>query len=329
MIKPTLEERFLGCLIGTAVGDALGAPFEHQELPKELTPKHILKEFIRIPGFPKGQYTDDTQLTIATAESIITKRKIDGQDIAQKFTKLWKNHQILGQGIACDEAIHRMIHHHVPWSEAGAPEGEAGNGAAMRISPIGLWNHDQTGNLPADTYTASIITHKDKKSIAGALAIATAISYLTNNSELDTDRLLDQVSRNVFSLHQGFAQEIHQIKTLLSQPEEQAIEQIIQKAQFGPHKGSWCGRITPYVIPTVLLSLHNLLRYPDNYAQAVAKSILAGGDTDTTAAITGALSGTHNGIKAIPQHLAQAVLNSKYIHELGKQLLQAKTQKNS
>lgn len=97
-----------------------------------------------------------------------------------------------------------------------------------------------------------------------------------------------------------------------------------ENASIGRHKGTWCGRITPYVVPTVLLALHNFLRYPDDFGDAVATSVLTGGDTDTTGAITGALSGARNGIGGIPKHLAEGVLNSEHIHNLGKRLFQAK-----
>lgn len=324
MTKPTLEEKFIGCLVGTAIGDALGAPFEGKLLPPGLTAEHILEDFTLIPGFPYGQYTDDTQLTIATAESIISKNNVDGADIAQRFTKLWKNRTILGAGLACTQAAYKMIYQGVHWSQAGAPEGQAGNGAAMRISPVALWNHKQPEKLLEDVYTASIITHKDKKSIAGALAIATAINHLLTKPKIETDELLTTISENTATSNQEFARDIRGIKDLLSLKEDEAIEIIVEKAQQGIHKGSWCGRITPYVVPTVLLALHNFLRHPTDYGKAVTASILTGGDTDTTAAITGALSGTHNGTQVIPKHLRQGAHNSKYIHQLAKDLYQAK-----
>lgn len=327
MTNQTLEEKFIGCLVGTAVGDALGAPFEGEILPAGLTAVHILEDFTLIPGFPYGQYTDDTQLTIATAESIIDKRAVDGADIAQRFTKLWKNRTILGPGLACTQAAYKMIYQGVHWSQAGAPEGQAGNGAAMRISPVALWNINQPRKLLEDVYTASIITHKDKTSIAGAIAIATAIKHLATKPRMRTDEFLTTICENTATINQEFARDIRGIKDLLSLEENKAIEKIVEKAQQGVHKGSWCGRITPYVVPTVLLALHSFLRHPLDFGKAVTTSILTGGDTDTTAAITGALSGTYNGIQTIPKHLAQGVLNSKYIHQLGRDLYRIKIEK--
>jgi ADP-ribosylglycohydrolase len=322
--NPSLEERFIGCLVGTAVGDALGAPLEHEVLPAGLTVEHILEDFILIPGFPYGQYTDDTQLTMTVAESIVSERGVDGADIAQRFMRLFIRREILGAGLACSQAMLNMTYRNVPWSEAGAPEGRAGNGAAMRVGPVGLWDHDHPEKLQADVNTASIITHKDKRSIGGALAIATGVAYLAKHSKLDSVELLSAIGEAVSPVEPSLARDIEKIEAWLDESEEDAIREILQKAQFGRHKGTWCGGITPYVVPTVLLALHNFLRYPDDYGCAVTKSILVGGDTDTTAAITGALSGTYNGIPGIPKHLAEGVLNSEYIHRHGKDLFQAK-----
>ena len=71
MSRVDLRERFLGCLLGCAVGDALGAPYEglwSRSIPDEAT---LLTDYGEFEGYPKGQYTDDTQLSLATIESIL------------------------------------------------------------------------------------------------------------------------------------------------------------------------------------------------------------------------------------------------------------------
>ena len=67
--KLEMKSRFVGCLVGCAVGDALGAPFEgywEHQLPGR---KALLGGFAEVEGYPRGQYTDDTQLTLATPSS--------------------------------------------------------------------------------------------------------------------------------------------------------------------------------------------------------------------------------------------------------------------
>jgi ADP-ribosylglycohydrolase len=85
-----LKSRFLGCLVGCAVGDALGAPFEgywEHQLPGR---KALLRGFAEVEGYPRGQYTDDTQLTLATIESIVRLRDLAPADIARSIASLWK-----------------------------------------------------------------------------------------------------------------------------------------------------------------------------------------------------------------------------------------------
>src|SRR6476620_7648595 len=71
LASTAMRDRFLGCLLGCAVGDALGAPYEglwSHSIPDAET---LLSGFAEFEGFPPGQYTDDTQLSLATVEAIL------------------------------------------------------------------------------------------------------------------------------------------------------------------------------------------------------------------------------------------------------------------
>ena len=99
-----LRERVLGCLIGCAVGDALGAPYEglwpHQ-IPES---QYLLADFVEIDGYPKGQYTDDTQLSVASVESIVARGDLSLPHLARSIARLWKNESVVGPGGACTHA---------------------------------------------------------------------------------------------------------------------------------------------------------------------------------------------------------------------------------
>src|ERR1700722_9168357 len=80
-----LRERFLGCLLGCAVGDALGAPYEGlwaHSIPEE---ERLLAEFAEYEGYPRGQYTDDTQLSVATVESLLASDNLSCPHIARSI----------------------------------------------------------------------------------------------------------------------------------------------------------------------------------------------------------------------------------------------------
>src|ERR1700736_5102940 len=99
-----LRDRFLGCLLGCAVGDALGAPYEglwSHSIPDAET---LLAGFGEFEGYPPGQYTDDTQLSVATVKSILRTRSVSPPDIARSIARLWKHQSVIGPGGACTHA---------------------------------------------------------------------------------------------------------------------------------------------------------------------------------------------------------------------------------
>ena len=98
-----LRECVLGSLLGCAVGDALVLSYEglwpHQ-IPDQ---RWLLADFAEIEGYPKGQYTDDTQLTVATVESLVANGELS-LPLARSIARLWKRQAVVGPGGACTHA---------------------------------------------------------------------------------------------------------------------------------------------------------------------------------------------------------------------------------
>jgi len=105
----SLQDQVLGCVLGGAVGDALGSPFEG--LWSDCIPERdqLLDDFAEFEGYPRGQYTDDTQLTIATVESVVRLGRIDPADIARSIARLWKTQAVVGPGGACTFAADQLL----------------------------------------------------------------------------------------------------------------------------------------------------------------------------------------------------------------------------
>lgn len=123
---PELRAQVTGALLGCAVGDAMGAPFEGlwpESIPSR---ESLLAGYHVFDGFPQGQYTDDTQLTIATVESLAQCRSVNLHDIAVRIASLWRNHTIIGPGGACTHAAEVFLATS-DCSAMGAPSGQAGN----------------------------------------------------------------------------------------------------------------------------------------------------------------------------------------------------------
>ncbi len=319
-MSPDLEERFAGAITGCACGDAAGAPYEGargaylKRIPKLFDP------IPQIPGYPRGQYTDDTQLTLVLAETYIACGRFDGEDFANRLAALWKNREIVGAGASCTDAAYNILAG-IPWNEAGTAEGRAGNGTAMRASPAGLWNHENLDRLKQDSRDQSIVTHKDPRAQAGAAVCAWAVAKNLEGQDIDPASFTRELSDFIRDIHSGFADCILKIPEWLGGDEEEARTDIAcagwieqrQRLDF----------ITPFVIPSVLIALFYFLKTPNDYAASLDSVIRSGGDVDTTGAIVGAISGAYNGIEKIPAHLRHDLYQAEMIGDTGRRLYRA------
>ena len=199
-----LKDRALGCILGGAVGDALGAPFEGLWSHSIPGASELLAGYGEFEGFPRGQYTDDTQLTMATLQSIVRVGCIDPKDIARSIARLWRSQEVIGPGGACTSAADRLLaggH----WSSCGAPVGQAGNGTAMRTAALGLYFLRRPGELVEAVAQVSRITHQDPRSVAGGVAVASAVCVLACQPEVSPDALCRTVAEDMQAIHPGFA----------------------------------------------------------------------------------------------------------------------------
>jgi ADP-ribosyl-[dinitrogen reductase] hydrolase len=310
---PDLKSRFVGCLVGCAVGDALGAPFEgywEHQLPGR---KALLRGFAEVEGYPRGQYTDDTQLTIATVESIVRRRDLVPADIARSIASLWKNHAVVGPGGACTRAANTFLKTR-DWATCGAPVGQAGNGTAMRTAALGLYFLHDHERLPAAVADVSRITHQDPRSIAGGIAIAQAARLLATVDTIDEGVFCGSIADAIRPYEGTFADLIEVLPLRLREDRETALHAIAWAGSLMPEFSRPI--ITPFVVPTVLAALWAVLRHQLSWTEAVSEAIHLGGDVDTLGAIVGALAGVRLGASTIPVHLASGVLDSDRIHVL-------------
>lgn len=195
------ESQFVGSIVGLAVGDALGYPAEFRrraQLLAEVGPEGItdfiaLKDarfsrpFFIAPDCPPGTYTDDTQMTIAVAESLLRAGRADLDDLMAEMGRRFvswsrseKNNRAPGE--TCMEGcgnLSRGVH----WRVAGVAESK-GCGSAMRVAPIGLYyNHlDQVAEV---SRASSLLTHGHNAALEAAAAGAL---WLRWRSKVQTQR---------------------------------------------------------------------------------------------------------------------------------------------
>jgi len=318
-----MKENFLGTILGCAVGDALGAPFEGLKGSIIRSEENLLGGYRQIPNYPLGQYTDDTQLTLALAETYIANKGFKGTDFARRLAELWAKGEIIGAGLSCTDAV-RNLQKGKPWQESGTEEGRAGNGTAMRASPVGLWNYDNPKQLKKDAIFQSQITHRDSRAKAGACAVAWVVAYNLTHEQINPEELIRGVAEFVQDVDREFSKYLARLKEWLEKNEQVAIMEISCAGWIEPVR--WIDMISPFVIPTVLIALYNFLRSPEDFSLTLERTLKVGGDTDTTCAIAGAISGSFNGISAIPEQLLLDLYQRDLIENTALRLYQARHQ---
>ena len=303
MIEQVLKSKFLGALVGTGIGDALGAPFEGRRWVK---PEEIDMVAERQPVLT---YTDDTHMMIGVAESLIGAGGFDGKDMAHAFIKNYELEPWRGYGPG-PPSIFRLIRAGGAWEQVAQAlyhSGSYGNGSAMRIAPIGVFYHDDSAVLREVAYKSSQITHAHNLGKEGAALQAYAIALVTSLKPLATfDRgsflakLINYVSDGVYR------EKLNRIQALLSQPDrDKAIIELGNGIE---------------AFNSVPTAIYSFLTQPDSFTQAVLYAISLGGDTDTIGAMTGAISGAYLGIELIPISWRNKLENRLYIEELAEKL---------
>ncbi len=298
------QDRFAGCLLGLAIGDALGMPFEG--INAEVIQRRYgqVMEFLPARGLAPGQYTDDTKMMLCIAESILEKSHVDPEDVARRFVEWFDSGDLRGIGRSCLEGI-LNLKQSISWRESGhRSEWAAGNGTAMRIAPVGLIDCHDLEQLREDCWATSITTHNNPEAVAGATAVAYAIVRLVSG-EIDEGTFLPELA--TFVGDSAVARKLEQAQRLFSSytPTEKAL------ADLGT---------SGYVVETVASALYCFLMTPDDFMTTVASAVMGGGDTDTIAAIAGAISGAHNGMSNMPQHLVERVEDGGRLQKLGQDI---------
>lgn len=297
-------ERFTGCLIGQALGDALGFPVEGHP-PSSCTAYvdiHLrggLAPRIRRTPYRFGQYTDDTQLARELLLSYVRNGRFDPADYANRIADIFAEGRVVGGGHTTKEAALRLAAG-VAWNQAGALAPT--NGSAMRAAPIGLIFHDDVEAMIAAARDQARITHVDPRCAAGAIVIAGAVKLALEDRLGDAEAAVASLAQWAEVVDESFAREITRLPAWLDLPPEDAGP-ILARAGDPDPAGINQG-IPPLVVPSVLWSLYAVLRHPTDYWETICTGISGGGDVDTTAAMAGAISGAALGLDAVPRRLA-------------------------
>ncbi len=299
----TIADRLTGCLLGQALGDALGFVVEARP-PAEAAA--YVRDRLETgaagdqahPDHPFGQYSDDTELA---RELLLSVRDAGGWQaaaFAARIAELFRTGADVGAGQGTRAAAQRLIEG-VPWHEAGTPAPYAGNGSAMRAAPLGLLFAGDIDALRAGARQQSRITHLDPRCAAGAVAIAGATRLAAEPGALDPVGLLRELAQWVAAEDASVARAVAGVEAWLPLEPAQAAARLRGDRLDPAHITPWRG-ISAFVTPSVAWALYAFLRSSDDYWATVATAIAVGGDTDTMAAMAGAIAGARLGPDVLP-----------------------------
>jgi ADP-ribosylglycohydrolase/O-acetyl-ADP-ribose deacetylase (regulator of RNase III) len=305
--RTRLAERILGGLWGAVVGDALGVPVEFQ-LRSTLDEQPV----IDMRGFgtynvPPGTWSDDSSLLLCTLYSLIG-RRLDTADLAQRFVRFLDRAymtpagEVFDIGIATATAIDRMKAGVPPEEAGGAEDSDNGNGSLMRILPVALRFYRESDTALVEyAHRASALTHRHPRSkIACGYACVLAKYLLEGDSPLTAYVRANDFARSYYT-DGRWAIELPQYGRVLGGRLAQLPREVVPS--------------TGYVVHTLEASLWCLLT-TRTYEEAVLRAVNLGGDTDTTACVTGGWAGLHYSLGQVPSRWRQAIARAEDLEDL-------------
>lgn len=310
------RDAIIGCILGTAVGDALGLPYEGvtaTRAPRLLGLPDRYRFF-----FGRGMISDDTEHTCMVAQSLIEA----GGDVdlfVRRFASrlLWWILALpAGVGKATARAGFKLWLGAKP---ASAGVFSAGNGPAMRAAIFGAAIDDMQQMLEF-VRASSRLTHSDPKAEHGAIAVALATRHSRRSESVDANLWLAEVVAAV-------GEDGLELTDLLSRSVDSVADGESTKSfadSLGLSKG-----VTGYTYHTVPVAIHAWLSHPSDFQQAVITIIECGGDSDTTAAIVGGIVGAGVGEAGIPSNWIDGIWefprNVYWMRSLGERLASSAT----
>lgn len=293
-------------LLGAAVGDAFGVPFEFlgAEKIKNLPMDRMLGANVEpIVGshwgstIPAGAWSDDTSMAVAALESIVKLGRIDHSDIMDQFVAWWERNEYcaVDKAFGLGKTVARALGAYLAGKPAPCRRQDNGNGALMRIFPFTAYSmelgEEERIRLIRE---ASTLTHGHEISQLSCIFFSEFLRRMLLGDSFEA--ALGTVRTYPWSEHFG-AEALD------------AHSRILQ--------GDLNGEMQPtgYVVDTLEIALQCLL-HTDTYKTAVQKAVSFGGDTDTYAAIVGAAAGAFYTVEGIPEEWLSVLKRREYLEEL-------------
>ena len=291
-------ERFRGCLLGLAAGDAVGTTVEFRARGsfKPLTDLSGGGPF----GLAAGQWTDDTSMALCLATSLVECRGFDARDQMERYCR-WADGGYLSSTGTCFDiggTTHAALQHFRETGEpfAGSEHARAaGNGSLMRLAPVPMYFFPDLEEVEAQSAQSSRTTHAAPECVDACRLYGRILCRALAGRPRDEIALADAA-------------------TFVGEPKVEAIARGTYRA-----KAEAAIRGTGYVVDCLEAALWCFLR-TDSFEAAILQAANLGDDADTTAAVCGQLAGAFYGAAQIPAHWLEKLAMRSEIEQLADRL---------
>ena len=352
-----LNDKIKGCLFGGAIGDALGYPVEfisHPEIVSKYGDHGIQQYEFNIPcekgKFKEAQISDDTQMTLYTAEAIL-KNPDSKEEVLENIKKayvVWMCKQTgvqpkveidldiakidaLNQrrapGATCISALESINYGNEVYNDS------KGCGAVMRIAPIGIlsalkgWNTGRTEDFFHNStmkFAGEVaeITHHHELSTYSSAICAEIIRECLLEEQIDLVKFKEIIERALFILPTSFhgvdfylAAFEKQIKNVFNYIDDPREDWQIIESNLG---GGWIAE------EALAIALFCVARHINDFRACMVSAVNHSGDSDSTGAIAGNILGAILGYKNIPESFLTKLQNKNYIERIANNLFAIK-----
>jgi ADP-ribosylglycohydrolase len=300
-----LESRYIGCLLGLALGDALGAPLEGGVMERAVW---------RSIGRTKDgrlRFTDDTQMSLDLAQSLIAKGSLDPDDIASRFAKSYRWSRGYGRGAA---RMLKKIKRGMDWREANRsvfPNGSFGNGAAMRSPVIGLFFAETPSKIPSHARSQALITHAHPLGQESSVLIARAAAFAL--LERSPCEILAELK--VGCVEDEFLRRLNIAGELLCATD--VGPEVVRENLGNGIKAT----------ESVVTALYVACRFFSSSFETMLHFVSEiGGDVDTIGAMAGAIFGARNGMDALQKDAIDRLEQADHIAKTARELFRTRAE---
>jgi len=302
-VSSVLKAKYIGGMIGSALGDAIG------EIAYRYPERRLL--CAQIDRLPKLSYTDDTAMAIGLAESIKKMGRIDQKDLGETFQRNYAREPWRGYAQGPPTLFALVARSGISYPEAACTlfggSGSLGNGAAMRIVPVGLFFHNSP-QLSEQACASAEVTHAHPVGMDGAAVQALAVA-----------RAVALDPKETFPLESFIRELIEFARTPEIREKLVLIQRLMAEEAPLAEAADRLGR-TIAVHESMPFAIYSFLRHPKSFEECLLGAVLHGGDRDTLGAMACAISGAYLGIGAIPSAWQGKLENRAYIEDLAKAL---------